>query len=70
MAKKAGGQKKRKWVTVKDGEVRNVWTCDEEGCKERGEETHIDPSWYADNGTPVCGGCDRDMCYVRTEVRK
>jgi len=36
--------------------------CDNE------EETEINPSWYQNNGTPVCPECDCDMDYSRTEI--
>lgn len=56
------------WKTIPDNKVRHVW-ANEDGS---GEIT-VDPSWYADNGTPVCSDedsefYDQDMCYVRTEI--
>lgn len=62
MSKKA----KKIWTKVPDNTVRHIW-CWPDGT----HETKIDPSWYADNGTPVCGEgkfSDDDMHYVRTEV--
>lgn len=55
-----------KWLTMKDDRIRHVWTCKEGGCKEK---AIVSPDWYQDNGTPVCPKCDRDMAYIRTEVR-
>lgn len=62
-------KKPKVWKTIKDSNVRHVW-ANENGS---GEIT-VDPSFYADNGTPVC--CDeksdfydQDMFYVRTEIK-
>ena len=56
------------WKTIEDSKVRHVW-ANEDGS---GEIT-VDPSFYADNGTPVCVDeesefFDQDMIYVRTEI--
>ena len=61
------------WKTIKDEDVTNVWICDTEGCEGQGDEfgngeEHISPDWYADNGTPTCRFCERDMSYVRTMI--
>ncbi len=48
--------------TVRDVEVLNVWRD-----KETGDEIHIPPTFYEDNGTPL-GDNGADMAYVRTEV--
>ena len=56
------------WKEISDKDVQHFWECEEpqsEYCK---GEVVVTPEWYADNGTPVCTGCDRDMIYVRTEV--
>ena len=56
-----------KWKTISDSDVRHIW-CDPDG----ENEIEIDPSWYADNGTPMCGEGEydgEDMHYVRTEVQ-
>lgn len=57
-----------KWKTVEDKNVQHIWKCTDgdEGCDFQAEVT---PDWYQNNGTPVCNECDRDMEYVRTEVR-
>ena len=50
---------------VADCRVRHIWKCPE--C---GEEATVGPDFYAEAGTPVCGECDTDMEYLRTEVRE
>ena len=57
--------KKAKWLKIEDSKLRHVWSCGEDGCKEK---AIVAPEWYADNGTPVCPKCDRDMCYDHTEI--
>lgn len=56
---------KKEWKVVPDPNIRHLWQCREEGCNEAAE---VSPEWYQNNGTPVCGNCDCDMIYVRTEV--
>lgn len=56
---------KNQWSRINDNKVRHIWKC-EDGC----DEVWVSPDWYSNNGTPVCGECDCDMVYVRTEIRK
>ena len=56
---------KAKWQKIEDKHVRSLWTCSE--CA---DEVWIGPSWYQQNGTPMCIHCDVDMEYTRTEVRR
>lgn len=58
-----------KWKTVKDENVRMVWACDDADCELRGKETTVEPSFYMNNGEPLCE-CGMDMVYLRTEVRQ
>lgn len=54
------------WKAVKDASVRHVWS-DPDG----GHTVTVDPSFYADAGTPVCSEGPHegeDMHYVRTEI--
>lgn len=51
------------WKTIDDSMVRHVWRCEE--CE---DEVNIEPEWYQDNGTPMCGDCDDDMIYSHTEI--
>jgi hypothetical protein len=54
------------WQTIEDRNVRHVWgPCD---CSKR-TVADVDPTFYAESGTPVCPHCDQDLPYVRTEVR-
>ena len=53
-----------KWKTIPDEKVRHVWVCENGKC----EDVYIEPTFYQDNGTPMCE-CDEDMIYDRTEVR-
>jgi len=55
----------KKWIAIKDTQVRTIWVCRD--CKITYE---ISPDWFQNNGTPVCEKCDRDMIYLRTEVKQ
>jgi len=69
--KTLGGKKvnvyKKKWKIVSDSHVRHVWALPDG----TGEIT-VDPTFYADSGTPVCPDegefNGEDMIYIRTEV--
>jgi len=50
------------WVKIDDRNVRHVWA------NEQGEEIQVDPSFYADGGTPIDEETDDDLSYVRTEI--
>ncbi len=54
------------WITIPDDLVRHIWAPDEAPDGEG--EISVNPSWYADNGTPVDAETGDDMSYVRTEV--
>lgn len=51
------------WQIIDDNKIRHVWRCAE--CE---DEVNIEPSWYQNNGTPVCSDCDTDMEYLHTEI--
>jgi hypothetical protein len=65
------GHFKEEWKTIDDSKVRHVWSF-----PDGSNEITVDPSFYADSGTPICSGdgaeeagCDgEDMIYVRTEI--
>jgi hypothetical protein len=73
--KTLGGKKvhvyTKRWREVQDSQVRHVWAF-----PDGTNETTVDPSFYAENGTPICAGEEAeelgfdgdDMIYVRTEV--
>lgn len=50
------------WVKIDDRNVRHVWA------NEQGEEIQVDPSFYADGGTPIDEETGDDLSYVRTEI--
>ena len=52
---------------VVDSDVQMTWKCEEEDCPEGNPEVTVYPTFYQDNGTPMCG-CDSDMVYQYTEV--
>lgn len=64
-------KKKPTWKRIDDSKIRHIWSW-----PDGSHETPIDPSFYADAGTPVCSGddadeagCDGDdMIYLRTEI--
>ena len=53
---------KSNWTTIADSKVRHVWAND------AGEEVTVDPSFYADSGTPIDAETGDDLTYVRTEI--
>lgn len=53
---------KQKWTTISDDRVRHVWADSE------GKEHYINPTFYADSGTPIDADDGDDMTYVRTEI--
>lgn len=57
------------WTVIDDAKVRHIWAN-----PDGSGEISIEPSWYADNGTPVCDSNSDfdgdDMIYVRTEILK
>ncbi len=55
----------KKWSRVADYRIRHIWRCPD--CE---EEATVGPEFYTESGTPVCGNCDTDMLYERTEVRE
>ena len=58
------------WKKIEDAKVRHIWKCksDGDGCdKSVDNESVVDPTFYEDNGTPVCM-CGDDMRYIRTEI--
>ena len=57
----------REWSTLPDDQVRHIWAPD--GAPTGEGEISVPPSYYAENGTPVDPETDKDMSYVRTEIR-
>lgn len=55
------------WEKIEDSKVRHRWTHPEGECS-GDREVFVDPSFYADAGTPICGECGQDMLYDGTEV--
>ena len=65
MATKAKTKTKpTKWTTIKDSNVILCWKCPE--C---GDTTEVNPTFFQDSGTPMCGECDTDMVYVKTQIQ-
>jgi len=57
------------WEKIDDNKVQSYWKCEEEDCTEGNMDAVIEPTWYQNNGTPVCG-CGYDMMYQHTEIIK
>jgi len=55
------------WEKIDDNKVQSYWKCEEEDCTEDNMDCNLEPTWYQDNGTPVCG-CGCDMVYQYTEI--
>lgn len=60
--------KKTKWVEIDDSKVRHIWQCTDKECDCDHKETGVSPTFYQDNGTPMCDG-DEDMEYIKTIIR-
>lgn len=58
-----------KWKKIPDEQVRHVWRCKSSHCESK-VTVYVDPSFYAEAGTPVCVECDGDMTYIRTEIKE
>jgi len=61
-----------RWAEVADRDVRHVWRCSggpDSPCGGR-HTVRVRPSFYEENGEPLCTVCDDHMRYVRTEVRR
>lgn len=56
-----------KWKTIEDSNVQHFWKCCQEDCENQ-QECSVDPTFYADAGTPFCSDCSCDMTYIRTEI--
>jgi len=59
---------KQKWTKIADNKIQMIWKCSE--CA---NQVSIPPTFYENNGTPICdgNGCGgEDMVYVRTEILK
>lgn len=58
---------KPKWKKIPDSKVRHKWVR-ECTCEGTDPIVYVDPSYYADSGTPTCGVCGEDYAYDSTEV--
>jgi len=56
-----------KWVTTLDDNVRSIWRCEDEECECDKYDCIISPTFYQDNGTPLCE-CGQDMDYIETQI--
>lgn len=52
------------WKKIKDENVKMIWVCSE--CKNK---FVISPTFYQNNGTPVCDECSEDCNYLYTEIK-
>ena len=50
---------------IEDYKVCMFWKCEDCDCV-----TEVPPTFYQNNGTPVCAECDRDMSYSHTEIEE
>ena len=53
----------RTWEKIDDKHLVMVWKC-----LECDEVVEVSPSFYENNGTPVCIECDEDMAYQHAMV--
>ena len=54
----------KRWKTVSPENRRDVWQCPD--CKDKAK---VNPSEYAEIGTPFCSECDTEMELVKTEAK-
>ena len=60
--------KKDVWKKIPDARVQHVWKkAGDDDCGEGPETVVVSPSWYEENGTPICF-CGEDMVYSHTEI--
>ena len=58
------------WKKIDDKNVLHVWEkADSDDCEENVGKVKIPPSWYENNGTPICD-CGEDMAYSHTLVKE
>jgi hypothetical protein len=62
-----------KWQTIPDDKVLHIWKCTQDDCEaangeEANPEVAVNPNFYQESGEPVCGACDADMEYQRTDI--
>ena len=56
------------WKKVPDACVQHVWKRRaDDDCGEEPEDAVVPPTWYEENGTPMCS-CGEDMVYSHTEI--
>lgn len=61
-------KKKDVWKKIPDARVQHVWKkAEDDDCGEGPETVAVSPSWYEENGTPICF-CGEDMVYSHTEI--
>jgi hypothetical protein len=53
-------------IRLKDEQVITMWKCSDPQSDECKEMVGVDVTFFQDNGTPVCSGCDLDMEYDHT----
>jgi len=53
------------WKKIKDSNVEHFWICPT--CKDK---LSVNPTFYQDNGTPMCTDCDEDMEFLHTKIGK
>lgn len=53
-----------KWKTIDDERVIHFWECT--AC---GDTASVNPTFYADSGTPMCSECALNMVYVKTQIK-
>ena len=58
------------WKIVPDDKIINVWSSDcDDDCESHGDEAHVNPNYYADNGEPSCCSCGKVYSYTHTEIK-
>lgn len=57
------------WQRIEDYKVQSYWKCEEEDCDMGNDDCNLSPTFYQENGTPVCS-CGCDMVYQHTEIKR
>ena len=53
-----------KWKRIPDNMVVSIWKCRNHDK----DVVRLPPTYYEENGTPICGKCGDDMEYSHTEM--
>ena len=59
------------WKKIPNKNVRLIWRhpkCSRKNCQYFKDVVDIPPTFFENNGTPICSECGDDYEYLRTEI--